>query len=67
MSPADQATIDALVALSEGDWEVSRDGECDAVWNPWSDHIFLLPGVTWAHILLIYPNPPGPDDEYLPL
>lgn len=71
LSPADRATFDALVALSEGDWEVSRgdtqDSECDAVWNPWSGHTFLLPGVTWAHILLIYPNPPGPDDEYLPL
>lgn len=70
LSPADRATFDALVALSEGDWEVSRgdtqDSECDAVWNPWSGHTFLLPGVTWAHILLIYPNPPGPDDEYLP-
>ncbi len=71
LSPADLPTFDALVALSEGDWKVSRgdtqDSECDAVWNPWSGHIFLLPGVTWAHILLIYPNPPGPNDEYLPL
>ncbi len=71
LSPADRAAFDALVALSEGDWEVSRgdtqDSECDAVWNSWSGHTFLLPGVTWAHILLIYPNPPGPDEEYLPL
>ena len=57
LAPAEQATFDAIVALSEGDWHVTRDGECDSVWNPSPDHIFLLPGVTWAHILLTYSNP----------
>jgi hypothetical protein len=67
LTPADQSTFEAIVALAEGDWDVLRDGECDAVWNPSPGHVFLLPGVTWAHILLIYPNPPAPDQEYLPL
>lgn len=67
LKPADQATFDAVVALTEGDWEVSRDVECDAVWNPTPGHVFLLPGVIWANILLFYPNPPAPDQEYLPL
>jgi hypothetical protein len=67
LTPADLATFEAIVALAEGDWDVSRDEECDAVWNPSPGHVFLLPGVTWAHILLIYPNPPAPDQEYLPL
>ncbi len=67
MTPADQDAFDAIVALSERDWHVTRDGECDAVWDPSPGHVFLLPEVTWAHILLIHPNPPAPDQEYLPL
>lgn len=67
LRPADQASFDAVVALSDGAWKVTRDGECDAVWNPSPGHSFLLPAVTWAEILLIYPNPPDPDEEYLPL
>lgn len=67
LTPANQATFDAIVALSDGDWHVTRDGECDAVWNPLPGHVFLLPEVIWVHALLIYPNPPEPDQEYLPL
>jgi hypothetical protein len=75
LNPATPASFDALIALSEGDWDVTRSddidknhpGECDAVWSPSPGHIFLVPEVTWAHILLIYPNPPTPDQEYLPL
>ena len=75
LNPATPASFDALIALSEGDWDVTRSdeidknhpGECEAVWNPSPGQIFLLPEVTWAHILLIYPNPPEPDQEYLPL
>jgi len=29
--PADQGGFDAIVALAERDWHVTRDGECDAV------------------------------------
>lgn len=75
LTPATPASFDALIALSEGDWEVTRSedidknhpGECDAVWIPSPGHIFLLPEVTWAHLLLIYPTPPARDQEYLPL
>lgn len=67
LTPADQASFDAIVALSEGNWHITRDSECDAVWNPSPGHVFLLPGVTWANIMLFYPNPPAPDQEYLPL
>jgi hypothetical protein len=71
LTPADHVAFDAIVALVEGDWHISSEGEnnceCDAVWNPSPGHVFLLPGVTWAHILLNYPNPLTPDQEYLPL
>lgn len=57
LSPADEATFDAVVALAGGDWHCTRDGECDAVWNPSPGHVFLLPEVTWAEVMLIIPNP----------
>lgn len=66
LSPADAATFDAVVALTKGNWDITRDSECDAVWNPEPGCQFLLPEVTWAEILLIRPNPPTPDQEYLP-
>lgn len=65
LSPADLATFDGLVALSEHGWHVTRDDECDAVWNASPGHVFLLPGVIWANIILFCPNPPAPDQEYL--
>lgn len=65
--PADLATFDALVALSTHGWHVTRDSECDAVWNASPGHVFLLPEVIWANIFLFCPNPPAPDQEYLPL
>lgn len=67
LTPANLAAFDAIVALSDGNWEVTRGCECEAVWNPSPGHSFLLPGVTWAHILLIYLNPPPPDMDFLPL
>ncbi len=66
LTPADQTTFDTVVALSEGGWEISRDFECEAVWNSSPRHTFLLPGVVWAQILLIYPNSPSPEQEFLP-
>jgi hypothetical protein len=70
LAPADLATFNAIVALSGGAWNVSPtdeySSECDAVWNPSPGQIFLLPGVTWAHILLYLPNPPAPEQQYLP-
>lgn len=64
--PADQGSFDAIIALAERDWKVTRDGECDAVWNPSPGHLFLLPAVTWAEIMLCYPNPPEPEQACLP-
>lgn len=66
LSPADTATFDAVVALTKGHWEITRDSECNAVWNPEPGCQFLLSEVRWAEILLIRPNPPTPDQEYLP-
>jgi hypothetical protein len=66
LSPADETTFDAVVALAGGDWDINRDFECDAVWTPSPGHIFLLPEVIWAQVMLIQPNPPAPDQEYLP-
>ncbi|AWB32700.1 hypothetical protein DBV39_02075 [Orrella marina] len=64
--PADLATFDAIVAHSEQGWHVTRNGECDAVWNASPGHVFLLPEVIWANLFLFCPNPPAPDQEYLP-
>jgi len=66
LSPADETTFDAVVALAGGNWDITRDSEWDAVWNPSPGHIFLLPEVVWVEIMLIQPNPPSPDQEYLP-
>jgi hypothetical protein len=57
LAPADQSSFDAIVALSGKGWHITRDGECDAVWNPSPSHAFLLPGVHWAQILLIFSTP----------
>lgn len=67
LAPADETTFNAVVALAEGDWDITRDYELDAVWNPSPGQVFLLPEATWAQVMLIQPNPPTPDQEYLPL
>ena len=67
LSPANADTFDAVIALVEAQWHISRDEECDAVWNPAPGHTFLLPEVRWAELMLITPNPPAPDQEYLSL
>lgn len=67
LSPADMATFDAVIAMAKGNWWISRDSGGDAVWNPEPGCVFLLPEVAWAEIILFRPNPPSPDQEYLPL
>lgn len=72
LTPADRASFDAVIALVPEGWHLvlfdeDEGGECEAVWNPTPGQIFLLPEVTWAHILLVTPNPPAPDQEYMPL
>lgn len=66
LAPADETTFDAVVAMAAGNWEITRDSECNAVWNPSPGQIFLLPEATWAEVMLIQPNPPAPDQDYLP-
>jgi hypothetical protein len=70
LKPADRAGFDAVIALAKKNWHRSLDdegGDCDGIWNPEPGHVFLLPEVTWAHVLLVTPNPPSPDMEYTPL
>lgn len=67
--PADNLAFDALLVLIEGEWHIARgddpDDESEAVWNPSPGGQFLLPEVRWVQVLLAYPNPPAPDQEYL--
>lgn len=66
LAPADETTFDAVVAMASGDWDITRESELDAVWSPSPGQVFLLPEATWAQVMLIQPNPPAPDQEYLP-
>lgn len=70
LAPANRAGFDAVVALARENWhlilhEEDEGGDCDGVWNPAPGHDYLLPEVTWAHILLVTPNPPPPDMEFI--
>lgn len=67
LAPADERGFDAVTALAGGAWHITRDEECNAVWTPAQGQVFLLPEVRWVEVLLIYPNPPDQDEEYLAL
>lgn len=61
ITPANRTGFNALIALVKEDWHLLVDDEgndCEGIWNPAPGHVFLLPEVTWAQVLLVTPNPP---------
>lgn len=54
LSPANEASFQAIVLASSGGWHhVGVGDEPSSVWNRKSDHVFLVPEVSWAEIQLI--------------
>jgi hypothetical protein len=61
LRPATESVFDTALALASAGWShIVRDGECSAVWNAEPGSVLLLPEVTWAELLLVYPTD-GPD------
>ena len=53
LSPASAASFREVVSYSSGAWEhSSAGGELSSVWNRTTDHVFLIPEVTWADLQL---------------
>lgn len=47
--------FDTVLHLAAEGWhQVTRDGECSAVWKAEPGSRFLLPEITWAELLLIH-------------
>lgn len=55
IDPAGEREFDAVLAMAKEGWhQVTRDGECFAVWNALPGSTFLVPEITWAELLLIH-------------
>lgn len=53
LTPATEVSFRAITSASSGGWEHTRSGsELSSVWNRRSDHVFLVPEVSWAEIQL---------------
>ncbi len=55
IEPAGPSEFEALLGMAKEGWhQVTRDGECSAVWKAEPGSSFLLPEITWAELLLIH-------------